>query len=164
MVEGLFDSLPRILDRAAAADGTELETVRELVGRTCASVQSFAQAGSFQRSGRPRTGQVYVEPHFDHFDVRIDLPDGTRSKRKCLAPELTRDEARVEARRLKEIAWALGGARAPAVGVGGDPAATVEDRIRILVYDLGGVDELLDAIAGTFPGIAASALLSEQDP
>jgi len=64
--------------------------------------------------GRPKTGQVYVELHLDHFDVRIDLPDGTRSRRKCLAPTMTRSEARAEAEALKAYAWAHGGTSAPA--------------------------------------------------
>jgi integrase len=52
---------------------------------------------------RRRTGTV--EAHGDHFDVRVTLPDGQRSKRACLPPGLTRREAQAEAARLTELAW-----------------------------------------------------------
>ncbi len=58
--------------------------------------------------GRPRTGQVWVEQHGDHFDIRIELPSGERSKRACMPPGLSKLEAKDEARRLKAVAWRCG--------------------------------------------------------
>lgn len=58
---------------------------------------------------RPRTGQVYVEWHGDHWDIRFDLPDGTRSGRGCLPVGASKEDAKAEARRLKALAWAQGG-------------------------------------------------------
>jgi integrase len=57
---------------------------------------------------RPRTGQVYVEWHGDHWDVRIDLPDGSRSRRACMPSSLSKEEAKAEGRRLKALAWRAG--------------------------------------------------------
>ncbi len=57
---------------------------------------------------RPRVGQVWVERHVDHWDVRIELPSGERSRRACMPAQLTKDEAKAEARRLKGIAWRVG--------------------------------------------------------
>jgi len=68
---------------------------------------------------RPRTGQVYVERHGDHWDIRIDLPDGSRSRRACMPSTLDKTAAKDEARRLKAVAWKYGATLAP---VGDAPA------------------------------------------
>jgi len=52
---------------------------------------------------RQRTGTV--EWHGDHFDIRITLPSGERSRRACMPAGFTRAEAKAEAARLTEIAW-----------------------------------------------------------
>lgn len=58
--------------------------------------------------GRPRIGQSFVERHGDHWDIRIELPSGKLSRRACLPTSTTKEEAKSEARRLKEIAWRAG--------------------------------------------------------
>ncbi len=58
---------------------------------------------------RKRTGQVYAEWHGTHWDIRFDLPDGTKSGRGCLPEGVSKEDAKAEARRLKAIAWAAGG-------------------------------------------------------
>jgi integrase len=82
---------------------------------------------------RKRTGQVYVETHGDHWDMRIDLPTGERSKRACLPAGLTKDQAKAEARRLKAIAWAEGARLASSVEVA-DPAADPAEGETLDVY------------------------------
>lgn len=72
------------------------------------------------------TGQVYVEAHGDHFDIRIDLPNGTRSKRHCLASTFDKGEARAEAHRLKAVAWADAGARKDTAEPASSPSAPRE--------------------------------------
>jgi integrase len=61
---------------------------------------------------RAKTGRVYVEPHGHgaeaHFDIRFDLPDGNRSRRKCMPPAMSRADATAEAKRTKEKAWLQG--------------------------------------------------------
>ena len=52
--------------------------------------------------GRPRTGSA-IE-HGDHYDVRITLPDGTRSTPRCLPPGLTYARAREIAAAMTERA------------------------------------------------------------
>lgn len=52
---------------------------------------------------RPKTGTV--ERHGDHWDIRLTLPSGERSRRACMPPGLTREEAKAEARRLTALAW-----------------------------------------------------------
>src|SRR5262249_6238039 len=51
---------------------------------------------------RPRTGSVY--PHGDHFDIRITLPDGTRSRPRCMPPEMSEAAARDRAQYLTDLA------------------------------------------------------------
>jgi integrase len=63
---------------------------------------------------RPRVGSVFR--HGDHFDMRITLPDGSRSRPKCLAPTVTERQARAEAERLTKLAATLGAVRADAPG------------------------------------------------
>lgn len=45
--------------------------------------------------GRPRTGSAYR--HGDHWDIRLTLPDGTRSTPVCQPPEMKEKEARKKA-------------------------------------------------------------------
>ncbi len=51
---------------------------------------------------------MYVEGHGDHFDMRIDLPSGQKTRRRCMPPTMTRAEVTAEAQRLKKLAWDLG--------------------------------------------------------
>lgn len=72
----------------------------------------------------PRTG--CVEPHGDHFDVRIRLGFGKSSKlspRECLEPSLTREQAKAEAAELQRMADAQAPAPPP-------PAATPAERLQ----------------------------------
>lgn len=50
---------------------------------------------------RPRTGSI--DPHGDHFDARIRLPDGRRAPRICLAAGLTPEQAKAEAAELQRV-------------------------------------------------------------
>ncbi len=68
---------------------------------------SRARADVARDRGRPRVGSVF--PHGDHLDLQITLPDGSRSKRACLAPDVTEKQARAEAVRLTKLAAANGG-------------------------------------------------------
>jgi len=70
---------------------------------------------------RPRTGSAFK--HGDHWDIRITLPDGTRSKSLCL-PGKTEAQARAEAARLTELAEKHGAVRADA-GPPKGPALTI---------------------------------------
>lgn len=56
--------------------------------------------------GRPRTGSAYR--HGDHWDIRLTLPDGTRSTPVCQPPEMTKEQARAKAHRGTELATATG--------------------------------------------------------
>ena len=58
--------------------------------------------------GRRRIGQTFVERHVDHWDIRIELPSGERSRRSCMAPHVSKEEAKSEAQRLKALAWSAG--------------------------------------------------------
>lgn len=51
---------------------------------------------------RPRIGSV--TRHGDHFDIRITLPNGSRSKPMCQPPDMSEARARDKAMRLTEIA------------------------------------------------------------
>lgn len=61
---------------------------------------------------RPRTGTVI--PHGDHFDIRITLPNGVKSKRKCLRPGISREEAQAMASERSDFAAKLGADAGPA--------------------------------------------------
>lgn len=60
---------------------------------------------------RRRTGTVIA--HGSHFDVRITLNDGTRSKRACLPDTFSEEQARAEAARLSALAAATSARRLP---------------------------------------------------
>lgn len=55
---------------------------------------------------RQRTGRHFVERHNDHWDIRVELPSGERSRRACLPPSVTKDEAKAQAIRVKQAVWA----------------------------------------------------------
>ncbi len=74
---------------------------------------------------RPKTGQVYVEAHGEHLDMRFDLPKGGRSKRRCMAAGMTVAEVKAEARRLKDLAWELGAELMQSAG-GGPKTETMD--------------------------------------
>src|SRR5690242_5486163 len=49
----------------------------------------------------PRTGSI--EPHGDHFDIRVRLPDKSKGPRMCLPAGLTREEAKAQAAEHQRI-------------------------------------------------------------
>jgi integrase len=51
----------------------------------------------------PRTRTGSIEPHRDHFDARVRLPDGRIGPRICLDPSLAREQAKAEAAELQRI-------------------------------------------------------------
>jgi integrase len=58
---------------------------------------------------RKKTGKVYVEKHREHWDIRFDMPDGKLTPRSCMPAEVSKEAARAEAYRLKDIVWSANG-------------------------------------------------------
>ena len=51
---------------------------------------------------RPRTGSAYK--HGDHYDIRLTLPDGSRSKPICMPKEMSYAKAKDKAQVLTDLA------------------------------------------------------------
>jgi integrase len=75
--------------------------------------------------GRARTGTA--QWHGNHWDIRVTLPDGTRSRRVCLPVGVLEAEARAEAARLTRMALEGGWERAPEAVQGGPTGNTFDD-------------------------------------
>lgn len=103
-----------------------------------------------QAMARQRTGQVYVERHGDHWDIRFDLPTGGRSKRCCMPMALDLGQAKSEARRAKSVAWAS--IASPPIEPPPMPRtlAKVHAVLRGLAKQLGGLDDLLHELSVCF--------------
>lgn len=56
---------------------------------------------------RARTGSV--ERHLDHFDIRPRMPNGKLTRRACLPPSVTLEQARAEVKRLTTLIALHGG-------------------------------------------------------
>src|SRR5262245_59421735 len=85
---------------------------------------------------RPRTGSA--DPHGDHFDIRIRLPDGTRSPRKCLPAGITREQAKAKAEALQKLsdeehAKACAATAAPIITLENTGSATQDELVEVWI-------------------------------
>lgn len=92
---------------------------------------------------RKRTGSTYK--HGDHFDIRITLPDGSRSNSVCL-PGLTEEQARAKALELTNDARDTDTPRARPCFEATN-SARLRQKIRALAQECGGLEDFLDIVA-----------------